>query len=81
MGSLKNAAVAEHVFNKLNAVVVRGERRVGSENGMRDPLYERLVEVEELVDNEAAGQTRLSAKLTVQTGCWLVERCRRGSGV
>lgn len=53
--ALKNTAGAEDELDELDAVVVCGERGIGSENCVRYPFDHGLVEVEKLVDNEAAG--------------------------
>lgn len=65
MGPLENPAGANDELDKLDAMMVGGQRRISGEDGMRHGFDHRLVEVEELVDDKAGSE--LSVKQSVLT--------------
>jgi hypothetical protein len=52
--ALQHAARVEDKFDKLDSMVVRGQRRVCGQDGIRHGLDHGLLEVEELVDDKTA---------------------------
>jgi hypothetical protein len=57
VGALKKTTGAEHKLHKLNTVMVGRQGRIRRENGVRHALDERLMEVQQLVDDKTGEES------------------------